>query len=90
MNEGIRSKNKLGIRTGNQYLLGLQDDREVWTNGKRIKNVTTHPSTMRCAETLASFLDKQSEIKYKEKLTYLRIVSIICVLLGVILTILNN
>ena len=71
MNEGIRSKNKLGIRTGNQYLLGLQDDREVWTNGKRIKNVTTHPSTMRCAETLASFLDKQSEIKYKEKLTYL-------------------
>ena len=26
-----------GIRTGAQYISGLQDDREVWTQGKRIK-----------------------------------------------------
>ena len=71
MDEVIGNKNILGIRRGHQYLLGLQDDREVWTNGKKINNVTTHPSTMRCAATLAEFLDKQSEDKYKQKLTYL-------------------
>ena len=40
MDEVIRNKHKSGIRRGHQYLLGLQDDREVWTNGKRINNVT--------------------------------------------------
>ena len=49
------NKKTLGIRSGQQYLSGLQDDREVWTNGKRIKDVTNHASTKRCAKTLASF-----------------------------------
>ena len=29
-----------GIRTGKQYLEGLQDDREIWTKGERVKDVT--------------------------------------------------
>ena len=32
-----------GIRTGAQYISGLQDDREIWTMGKRIKDVTVEP-----------------------------------------------
>ena len=67
------NKKTLGIRSGQQYLSGLQDDREVWTNGKRIKDVTNHPSTKRCAKTLASFLDRQFESKFIKKLTYLDI-----------------
>ena len=31
------NKKTLGIRSGQQYLSGLQDDREVWTNGKKNK-----------------------------------------------------
>ena len=65
------NKKTLGIRSGQQYLSGLQDDREVWTNGKRIKDVTKHASTKRCAKTLASFLDRQFETKFIKKLTYL-------------------
>jgi len=29
-----------GIRTGVQYLEGLCDDREIWTRGARVKDVT--------------------------------------------------
>ena len=29
-----------GIRTGAQYLEGLRDDREIWTRGARVKDVT--------------------------------------------------
>ena len=36
-----------GIRTGEQYLEGLRDDREVWTKGKRVADVTTEPRTTR-------------------------------------------
>ena len=28
-----------GIRTGKEYLAGLRDDREIWTKGKRVKDV---------------------------------------------------
>ena len=38
-----------GVRTAAEYLAGLQDDREVWTGGERVKDVTTHPATRRGA-----------------------------------------
>ena len=60
-----------GIRTGAQYLEGLRDDREVWTEGKRIADVTREPSMMRGAQTLASFLDRQDEDTYRDTVTYL-------------------
>ena len=67
--DDIKGKNKkLGIRTGNQYLSGLRDDREIWTGGKRVKDVTAHPATKRCAETLAGFFDKQSSSNYLKSL----------------------
>lgn len=60
-----------GIRTGAQYLEGLRDDREVWTEGKRIADVTREPGMMRGAQTLASFLDRQDEDTYRDTVTYL-------------------
>ena len=59
-----------GIRTGAQYISGLQDDREVWTQGKRIKDVTSEPGMSRGASSLAGFLDKQHDKKYQDKITY--------------------
>lgn len=60
----------MGIRTGKQYLQGLQDGREVWMHGKRIDDVTTEPTLSRGAKTLASFLDKQHDPNIQDKVTY--------------------
>ena len=31
------------IRTGDEYRESIRDGREVWMNGERVKDVTTHP-----------------------------------------------
>lgn len=59
-----------GIRTGAEYLDGLRDDREVWTRGERVKDVTQEPGMMRGAQTLASFLDRQHQPEYRDAVTY--------------------
>jgi 4-hydroxyphenylacetate 3-monooxygenase len=59
-----------GIRTGKQYLAGLQDDRDVWIQGEKVKDVTEHPGLSRGAQTLAGFLDRQFDPKLQDKITY--------------------
>jgi len=59
-----------GIRTGAQFLEGLRDNREIWTRGKRIVDVTTEPGMSRGANTLAQFLDKQHDPNLRDTLTY--------------------
>ncbi len=59
-----------GIRTGQQYLEGLRDDREIWTGGKKIDDVTAEPGMGRGAETLAKFLDKQHSTEFQDSVTY--------------------
>ena len=59
-----------GIRTGEQYLGGLRDDRDVWVHGEKVKDVTTHPAMCRGAETLAGFLDRQFDDKHRDIVTY--------------------
>ena len=60
----------MGIRTGEEYLAGLRDDRDVWIGGERVADVTAHPGIRRAAETLAGFLDKQHDPAMQDKLTY--------------------
>jgi 4-hydroxyphenylacetate 3-monooxygenase len=59
-----------GIRTGAQYLKGLQDGRDIWTKGAKVADVTTEPGMGRGAATLASFLDRQHEAQYQDTVTY--------------------
>jgi len=59
-----------GIRNGKQYLDGLRDDREVWIQGERVKDVTRHPGLSSGALTLAGFMDRQFDDKYKKTITY--------------------
>lgn len=61
----------MGIRTGKDYIAGLRDDRDVWLGGKRIADVTTEPALHRGAHTLASFLDRQSDPKFRDTVTYI-------------------
>jgi len=60
-----------GIRTGAQYLQGLRDNREVWTRGVRVEDVTAEPGMARGAATLASFLDRQNDPQWRDTITYL-------------------
>ena len=59
-----------GIRTGEDYLAGLRDGRDVWTRGKRVEDVTTEPGIARGAATLASFLDRQHDDEWRGTVTY--------------------
>ena len=59
-----------GIRTGQQYLDGLRDDREIWHRGQRVTDVTTAPGIARGAATLAHFLDRQHDPQYQDAVTY--------------------
>jgi 4-hydroxyphenylacetate 3-monooxygenase len=61
----------MGIRTGKEYLDGLRDEREIWINGARIEDVTTHPAVCRAAHTLGGFMDRQHDLEYQDKITYL-------------------
>lgn len=61
----------MGIKTGEQYLSGLRDGREVWLRGKRVADVTCEPGLARGAHTLATFLDRVHEPEQLDKLTYI-------------------
>ncbi len=51
------------VRTGKQFLEGLHDDREIWLEGERVEDVTTHPKFARMAQTLADVYDRQHNPK---------------------------
>lgn len=60
-----------GIRTGEQYIQGLRDEREIWTLGKRVVDVTSEPGMDRGVKTLADFMDNQHQPEKCDVLTYL-------------------
>ena len=43
--------------TGKEFLASLDDDREVWIYGERVKNITTHPAFQNTARMLARLYD---------------------------------
>ncbi|MEN3381173.1 MAG: 4-hydroxyphenylacetate 3-monooxygenase [Hyphomicrobiales bacterium] len=58
------------IRTGEQYRAGLRDDREVWIDGERVKDVPSHPSLKPIVDIRARMYDMQHEDAYAGLLTY--------------------
>lgn len=48
-------------RTGAQFLEGLKDNREIWLNGEKVSDVTTHPEFRGAAQSLAYLYDLQHE-----------------------------
>ena len=64
----------MGARTGSQFLEGLRKTRrEIWVDGERIDDVTTHPKLKGGAESLAAMFDRQhayaAECLYKDPQT---------------------
>jgi 4-hydroxyphenylacetate 3-monooxygenase oxygenase component len=58
------------IKTAQQYLDSLRDDRAVYIDGERIKDVTKDKRTARAAETMAELLQMQHDPALAPALTY--------------------
>jgi len=58
-------------RTGAEYIKSLHDNpAEVYLNGKRVKDVTTHPGLRNGVQTMAKLLDMQHDVKLRHEMTY--------------------
>jgi len=57
-------------RTGAEYLASLRDGREVWIDGERVADVTTHPAFRNAARTFAGLYDMTHDPRYRDVLTY--------------------
>ena len=58
------------IRTGAQYRDSLKDGREVWIDGERVKDVTTHPATRPLVDVRARIYDLQHDAQAAAVMTY--------------------
>lgn len=59
----------MAVRTGQQFIDGLKDDREVWYDGKRITDVTTFPEFAASIKSIARLYDMQHEAAHRDVLT---------------------
>lgn len=56
------------LRTGQQYKDGLKDGREVWMDGERVKDITTHAHFKPIVDKKARMYDMQFDKKYDANL----------------------
>ena len=54
-----------GAMTGARYIESLRDGREVWLDGEKVADVTTHPATTGMVHELARIYDLQRSDKYR-------------------------
>jgi len=58
-------------RTGQEYINGLEEHpREVWIDGERVKDVTTHPALRNGVKSVAVLYDMQHDPELREEMTY--------------------
>jgi 4-hydroxyphenylacetate 3-monooxygenase len=58
------------IRTGQQYRDSIRDGRQVWIDGERVNNVTTHPMFRPLVDIRARMYDMQHEALHAPVMTY--------------------
>ena len=59
-----------GAMTGARYIDSLKDGREVWLDGQRIDDVTTHPAFSGMVHELARIYDLQHTEPYRDDMTF--------------------
>src|SRR5215470_5578939 len=58
-------------RTGEDYIKGLKEHpREVWIDGERVEDVTTHPALRNGVRSVAALYDMQHDPALREEMTY--------------------
>ena len=60
----------LGTLTGARYIQSLRNAREVWLDGEKIQDITTHPAFTGIIHELARIYDIQHTDEYREQMTY--------------------
>ena len=58
------------IRTGNEYRESLKDGREVWIDGERVKDLSTHRAFKPIIDVRSRMYDMAHEAQFQEQLTY--------------------
>lgn len=58
------------IRTGEEYKESLRDGRDVWMNGERVEDPTTHPQIKPIIDVRARIYDMQHDPKTQDVMTY--------------------
>jgi 4-hydroxyphenylacetate 3-monooxygenase len=58
------------IRTGDEYRESIRDGREVWIDGERVADVTTHPSFKPIVDVRARIYDMAHEAETQDVMTY--------------------
>lgn len=58
------------LRTGQQYRDGLRDGREIWIDGERVTDVTTHPAFKPIVDVKARMYDIQHEPEHRDRFSY--------------------
>lgn len=56
--------------TGEEYLASLRDDREVYINGERVRDITTHPAFSNSAISMAKLYDALHDPEQKQILCW--------------------
>lgn len=65
----LNSCGRIKIYTGQEYLQSLDDGREVWINGARVKDVANHPAFRNSSRMIARFYDAIHNTSQRDCLT---------------------
>jgi 4-hydroxyphenylacetate 3-monooxygenase len=58
------------MRTGAEYLRSLKDRRQIFLDGERVKDVTTHPAFSGAARSIANLYDIAAAPDLRERMTF--------------------
>src|SRR5260370_9332825 len=58
------------LRTGSEYLRSLNDGRQVFVEGERVKDVTAHRAFREAARSIARLYDIAAEPQMRERMTF--------------------
>ena len=58
------------IRTGDEYRESIRDGREVWIDGKKVKDLTQHPMFKPIIDVRARIYDMQTDPTTRDYMTY--------------------
>ena len=67
----LETSKGLGAMTGARYIESLKDGREVWLDGEKVKDVTTHPAFTGMVNELARIYDVQHSDEYRDEMTFI-------------------
>ena len=60
----------MSVRSGAEYIAGLQDGRDVWRSGEPVKDVAVHPAFASRLQVMSRLYDLQCHPAYRQIMTY--------------------